>query len=98
MRTLVISDLHLGAASGSDVLRRPDVRAPLLAEAERADRIVLLGDVVELRDRPQREALDVAGPLLEALGRALGPARHVHLVGRAEVQVADHDRPHAPRG
>ena len=32
MRTLIISDLHLGGLTGIDVLRRRELREPLLAE------------------------------------------------------------------
>ena len=35
------------------------------------DRLVLLGDVLELRERPWRQALDAAMPALRALGEAL---------------------------
>ena len=60
MSTLVVSDLHLGARSGVDLLRREPVRARLLEEAGRADEVILLGDVVELREGPMPEALAVA--------------------------------------
>jgi hypothetical protein len=73
LRTLVISDLHLGAASGADVLRRPELRAPLLDAVAEVDRLVILGDGLELRDRPQRDAVGIAGGLYADLGRALGP-------------------------
>jgi hypothetical protein len=73
VRTLVISDLHLGAASGGDVLRRPELRASLLDAVGGVDRLVILGDGVELRDQPQRDVVDVAGGLYADLGRALGP-------------------------
>jgi predicted phosphodiesterase len=83
--TLVVSDLHLGARSGIDLLRREDVRARLLEAARDADEVVLLGDVVELRDGPQAEALDAARGFFEALGSALGerpvllvPGNHDH--------------------
>ena len=72
MRTLVISDLHLGAASGSDVLARPALREPLLDVVAGVDRLVILGDGVELRDRPQRDAVAIAGELYGQLGQALG--------------------------
>ena len=58
MRTAVISDLHLGLGSGGDLLRRASFRELLLAELEDVERLVLLGDVLELRDRPLAEVLD----------------------------------------
>ena len=48
MTALVVSDLHLGVPSGGDILRSDVLRARLLERAAAADRIVLLGDVVEL--------------------------------------------------
>ncbi|HEU4974573.1 MAG TPA: metallophosphoesterase [Baekduia sp.] len=80
MRTLVVSDLHLGGRTGVDVLRHHAVREPLLAEAARADRLVLLGDTLELRHGPAREALANARPVLEALADALAPGAQVVLV------------------
>ncbi len=71
MRTLVLSDLHLGGVSRSDLLRRPALREPLLRTAADADRVVLLGDVLELRHGPPREALAVAKEFFEALGHVL---------------------------
>lgn len=68
----MISDLHLGATSGADVLRRPAVREPLMAAVRDADRLVILGDGLELRDRPQRDVVELAGSLFADLGRALG--------------------------
>ena len=64
MRTAIISDLHLGAASGEDVLRDPAVRRLLLEEIAGADRVVLLGDVVELRDLRARRRPRLRPPLL----------------------------------
>src|SRR2546430_782225 len=48
MPTLVISDIHLGSSSRSDVLRVPALREPLLELAKGAERVVLLGDLLEL--------------------------------------------------
>jgi hypothetical protein len=73
VRTLVISDLHVGAAKRTDLLRRPALREPLLEAVRGVDRLVILGDGLELRDGPHRDALGLAGPLFEDLGRALGP-------------------------
>jgi predicted phosphodiesterase len=72
MRTLIVSDLHLGSISGSDLLRCPELRAHLLDALADIDRLVLLGDVLELRHGPLREAMDAARPFFEDLGRALG--------------------------
>jgi hypothetical protein len=80
MRSLVVSDLHLGGRTGVDVLRDAGARAPLLAEVARADRLVLLGDTLELRHGPAREALAGAQEALEDIGRALRPGTEVVLV------------------
>jgi hypothetical protein len=79
-RTLVVSDLHLGSRSEGDVLRRRAARDALLARADGADRLVLLGDTIELRQGPMREAMAVARPILEELGGALGSGCEVVLV------------------
>ena len=80
MRTLVVSDLHLGVHSGGDVLRRAQARAALRAAVADADRLVLLGDVLELRHGPVRDAMAAArGPLTE-LGTALPPGAEVVIV------------------
>jgi hypothetical protein len=71
MRTLIISDLHLGSVSGADLLRRPELRTPLLEALADVDRLVLLGDVLELRHGPPRDAMAAARPFFEDLGRAL---------------------------
>jgi Calcineurin-like phosphoesterase len=71
MRTLIVSDLHLGSGLGSDVLSRPGPRGALLEALEDVDRLVLLGDVLELRHRPPRYAMAAARPFFEDLGQAL---------------------------
>ncbi len=72
VRTVVISDLHLGAPRGRDLLRRADLREPLLELLRSSDRLVILGDGLELRHAPHRDAAEVARPFLEEVGRALG--------------------------
>jgi hypothetical protein len=81
MRTLIISDLHLGSLSGADLLRRPELRAPLLDSLAEVDRLVLLGDVLELRHGPMREALAAARPFFEDIGQALAGRELVILAG-----------------
>ena len=80
MRTLVISDLHLGAVGGKDLLRRAELRAPLLEALQTVDRLVVLGDGLELREAPHRAAAELAAPFLAAIGAALGPERELLMV------------------
>jgi hypothetical protein len=90
LRTLIVSDLHLGSASGVDVLRRPELRAPLLAAlADGVERLVLLGDTLELRHGPRRDALAAARPVFEDLGRALPDGEIVVLAGNHDHALVE---------
>lgn len=89
MRTAIISDLHLGAASGEDVLRDPAVRRLLLEDIAGADRVVLLGDVVELRDLALGAALGSARPFFEELGEALGEREVTIVPGNHDYRLAE---------
>jgi predicted phosphodiesterase len=84
-RTLIVSDLHLGGLSGVDLLRHPELRASLLEELQDIDRLILLGDVLELRHGPPHEALRAARPFFEDVGRALGGE------GELVVTAGNHD-------
>jgi hypothetical protein len=85
LRTLVVSDLHFGTHSGADVLCEPRRRAPLLEVLASCDRLVLLGDTLELRHGPLHEALDAARQPLAEMGAALGPE------GEVVVVAGNHD-------
>jgi hypothetical protein len=87
VRTLVVSDFHLGVGPRGAVLEMPRPRELLLAAAEHADRLVLLGDIVEMIDRPAAWSLPVAEPLLRALGDRIGRGGEVIIV------PGNHDRP-----
>jgi hypothetical protein len=80
MRTLVVSDFHLGGRLRRDVLSRPDALEPLLDAVATVDRLVLLGDVVELLEGRPAQAMEVAEPVLRAIGGRLGPGAEVILV------------------
>ena len=80
MRTLIVSDLHLGQRGGVDVLRRPEPLARLLNALDGVDRLVLLGDAFELPAWSTRPAAAVAEHTLRAIGRRLGPGRTVVVV------------------
>jgi hypothetical protein len=72
-RTLLISDLHLGAYAEQCVLSSPRPLARLLAALGDVDRLVLLGDVLELgEDRPFAEVIALAAPVLAGLARNVG--------------------------
>ena len=88
MRTAVVSDLHLGASSGRDLLRRAPALTALTAELRDADELVLLGDVVELREAPVAEVLAEAAPVLEEIDRALAGRRVTLVPGNHDYQLA----------
>lgn len=89
MPTLVVSDLHLGSALGGDVLRHEPARERLLAEAAGCERVVFLGDLLELREQPLSVVLEAAYPFFEALGEALGRGAEVIVVpGNHDHQLA----------
>ena len=71
MQTLVISDTHLGSRRPVDILRRPEPLAALCDAASKVDRLVLLGDLFELRQGPLRDVLKIAQPVIEEIGRAV---------------------------
>ena len=77
--TAVISDLHLGTRSEADVLRHASIRRHLFDGLKEVDEIVLLGDVVELREQPLPGVLDIALPFFAELDEAL-PGRRITLV------------------
>ncbi|MEI2703418.1 MAG: metallophosphoesterase [Baekduia sp.] len=80
MRTLVLSDLHLGSSTGADVLTDGRVSARLERALAVTDRVVFLGDLLELRHGPVSAALVAAQPVIERLGAALPPGAEVVIV------------------
>jgi len=105
--TAIVSDLHLGTASGMDVARRPEARARLLEIAARAERLVLLGDLLELRERPTPAVLADVAPLLRELGEATAGRQVVIVPGNHDYQLVapalerarlEDERPLAPAG
>src|SRR3954453_10973760 len=87
MRTAIISDLHLGVASDEDVLRGAGTRRLLFEEIGGADRLVLLGDVVELRNLPVGPSLERSRPFFEELGEALGDVEVTLLPGNPDAHL-----------
>lgn len=89
MRTAIVSDLHLGSATGEDVARDPAIRRLLIEEVAGADRLVLLGDVLELRELPLAGVLDAARPFFEELGEAMAGGRVVLVPGNHDHRLAE---------
>lgn len=89
MRTAIVSDLHLGGNSGTDLAADPELRRVMLEELGSADRIVLLGDTVELRDRPLGDALELATPFLRELGEAASGGEIILVPGNHDHRLAE---------
>jgi predicted phosphodiesterase len=89
MLTTVVSDLHLGALAGSDVAREDVRRGRLMEALSGADRIVLLGDALELRQRPLADLLQLVRPFFEALGVAAAGRRVVLVPGNHDHALAE---------
>ncbi len=84
MSFALVSDLHLGILSGIDVARDPSARARLVEAVSSADHVVLLGDVLEMRERRAADLLEIARPLFQELGE-------VTAGGRLTVVPGNHD-------
>ena len=102
MATAVISDLHLGALNDADMLRRPEALERLSGTLASADRVVLLGDTLELRERPMAALLGIVRPVFERLAPALAgkpvtlvPGNHDHQLGEPWLAAAAAGRPGA---
>jgi UDP-2,3-diacylglucosamine pyrophosphatase LpxH len=80
VRTLVISDVHLGQGGGISVLTRPRPLAKLLEALDQHDRLVLLGDTVEMQESHPAQAFPVAEPVMRAVAEHLGEDKQVLIV------------------
>ncbi len=89
MRTAIVSDLHLGSAFGEDLLRDAEIRRVLLDELASADRVVLLGDVLELRELPLASVLESARAFFEELGEAMAGRPVILVPGNHDHRLAE---------
>lgn len=83
VKTAIISDTHLGSSATGDVLRHEHVVDLLLEATEDCERLVLLGDTIELRDKPINEAFDDSEPFFRKIAGnfdsiVLVPGNHDH--------------------
>jgi UDP-2,3-diacylglucosamine pyrophosphatase LpxH len=89
VRTAIVSDLHLGSAFGEDLLRDASIRTTLLEEIAGADRLVLLGDALELRELPLPAVLAGVRPFLQELGEAMAGREIVLVPGNHDHRLAE---------
>jgi predicted phosphodiesterase len=87
MTTVVLADLHLGGRMTA--LHTPPVLERLLGELEGADQVVLLGDVLSLRDGPLADVLAASRAFFEGLGEAVGDGRIVVVPGNHDHRLAE---------
>src|ERR1039458_6033294 len=87
VRSLVISDTHLGAWTGDDLLAYAWAREALRPELERADEVVLLGDFVDLLFATIEHAFERADGLVELLAQTLPGKRLVWLAGNHDHHI-----------
>jgi Calcineurin-like phosphoesterase len=80
VHTLVVSDLHVGAGHSRAALDDPALVSTLADAVSEAQRLVLLGDIIELRQGPLQDALAAATRVLPQVVQGLGPDREVILL------------------
>jgi len=92
VRTVVVSDLHLGVEARADVARMPAARERLFAALDSAEHVVFLGDLVELRELPlldvMRSVESFFRAAAEPLARkkvALVPGNHDHALAEPYI-------------
>jgi predicted phosphodiesterase len=85
----VVSDLHLGNLLGTDLVSAPAYRTRLLEALEGADRVVLLGDVIEERERPVAELLEVTASFFDDLAEVTAGARVTIVPGNHDHGLAE---------
>ena len=88
MTTAVLSDLHAGALRKRSLAVEPDSLAVLRERVAGVDHLVLLGDVLELREPTLAEALAASEPLFRALGEAMDGGRVTLVPGNHDHHLA----------
>ena len=86
--TAIVSDLHLGTSTRRDLLRRDDVLETLVTALTSVDHLVLLGDMLELREGPVADALAAATRTLGTIGHAMEGRPITVVAGNHDHQLA----------
>jgi hypothetical protein len=84
----VLSDLHIGAVRKRSLAVEPAMLAALGERLDGIDHVVLLGDVLELREARLGDVLPRAEPLFRVLGETLGSGRVTLVAGNHDHQLA----------
>ncbi len=85
--TAIVSDLHLGTLTGADIARGEEARGVLTAALSRADRVVILGDLLELREQPVARVLADVEHVLRAIGDATAGRELVLVPGNHDYEL-----------
>ena len=91
MRALVISDTHLGAWTGEDLLRER-ANLDLLEPHLEVDEVIVLGDMFDFLFGSMADAFDAATGLLDLLRKKLQGKRLVFLAGNHDHHLVTRDR------
>ena len=86
--TAVLSDLHVGAVNKLSIATEPGSLAALAERLAGVDHVVLLGDVLELREAPLAPVLAAAEPVFRTLADVVGDGRVTLLAGNHDHQLA----------
>src|SRR3954469_11308660 len=90
VRAAIVSDMHLGTAVlSADIARSGEPLERLVEAVSGADTVVLLGDVLELREGPVAAVLEAARPLFERLGAAAAGKRVVVVPGNHDHELVE---------
>jgi predicted phosphodiesterase len=89
VRTIVVSDLHLGVESRADIASLPAARDRLFAALDSADSVVFLGDLVELRELPLTDVLRRVEPFFQAAAEPLAGKKVVVVPGNHDHALAE---------
>jgi hypothetical protein len=87
--TVIVSDLHLGTLEGSDLARSPEVSEHLIEAVSDSEGLIVLGDLLELRELPVRAVLERARPTIEAIGRVTAGRRLTLVPGNHDYALAE---------
>src|SRR5918999_2353854 len=84
----IVSDLHLGTHGDFDLARSGEGADRLVEAISEGEQVIVLGDLLELRELPVRAVLDRARPTIERIGRATAGRRLTLVPGNHDYGLA----------